>query len=64
MDFRQLDLPDQSFSLVVFDPPHSTRAGQSGWIAFKYGSLDKNTWREDLRKGFSECLRVLKKTEF
>ncbi len=61
MDFRQLDLPDRSFSLVVFDPPHSTRAGKTGWLATKYGALNKTTWRDDLRKGFSECFRVLKK---
>ena len=26
----------------------------------KYGKLDKNTWRNELSKGFSECMRVLK----
>lgn len=26
----------------------------------KYGVLDKETWREDLTKGFAECFRVLK----
>lgn len=26
----------------------------------KYGELDKDTWREDLRAGFAECFRVLK----
>lgn len=60
MDFRQLELDDATFSLVVFDPPHLRMNGESGWMAKKYGRLDKNTWRDDLRAGFSECFRVLK----
>ena len=27
---------------------------------FSYGSLDRDTWREDTAKGFAECFRVLK----
>lgn len=62
MDFRKLDLPDNTFSLVIFDPPHiKKRGGKNSWMADKYGELDKKTWPEDLRKGFSECFRVLKK---
>lgn len=60
MDFRQLDLPDESFSLVVFDPPHFVRAGERSYMAQKYGKLDPQNWRDDLRKGFAECFRVLK----
>jgi len=29
-------------------------------LGFSYGSLDKETWKDDLRKGFAECFRVLK----
>ena len=28
------------------------------WLAAKYGKLSNN-WRDDLRKGFAECWRVL-----
>jgi len=59
-DFRALDFPDASFSLVIFDPPHSTRAGHTGWLATKYGTLTGTDWRADLRAGFAECFRVLK----
>lgn len=59
MDFRCLDLPDESFRLVVFDPPHLF-VGENSFMAASYGALDKQTWREDLRKGFAECFRVLK----
>lgn len=62
MDFRRLDLPDASFSLVVFDPPHILkRGGKRSYMKEKYGELDKKTWREDLRLGFAECFRVMKK---
>ena len=61
MDFRKLDLPDESFSLVVFDPPHFTSLGENSYTAQTYGRLDKKTWRDDLRAGFAECFRVLKK---
>ncbi|QAV29757.1 class I SAM-dependent methyltransferase [Micrococcus luteus] len=58
-DFRALPFEDGTFSVVIFDPPHLVRAG-NGWQALKYGRLDRNTWRQDLAAGFSECFRVLK----
>jgi SAM-dependent methyltransferase len=60
MDFRNLDLPSNSFSLVVFDPPQVLRAGKTSFLAKKYGYLNKNAWQNDLRRGFAECFRVLK----
>lgn len=59
-DFRKLGYRDQSFDMVVFDPPHLVRAGEKSWMAKKYGVLNKTTWYEDLRKGFSEAFRVLR----
>lgn len=58
LDFRSLPYPDGCFKLVSFDPPHLLRAGPNSWLAAKYGKLGSN-WREDLRLGFAECLRVL-----
>ena len=59
MDFRDMPFPDDSFYAVVFDPPHLIRAGKKSWLALKYGKLNQD-WREDIRKGFAECFRVLK----
>lgn len=59
-DFRNLPFPDESFYLVVFDPPHLSRVGHNSWLAKKYGFLSKDKWKEDLAKGFNECMRVLK----
>lgn len=58
LDFRALPFADRSFKLVAFDPPHLVQAGPRSWLAAKYGKLSDN-WRDDLRKGFSECFRVL-----
>lgn len=58
-DFRDMPYPDNYFKLVVFDPPHFTSLGEKSYMAIKYGKLNKNTWKEDIRKGFSECFRVL-----
>lgn len=58
-DFRNMPFPDNSFKLVVFDPPHLTSGSEKGVINIKYGLLDKKTWKEDIVKGFNECWRVL-----
>ena len=60
MDFRKLDLPDNHFSLVVFDPPHLVKVGDNSFTAKTYGKLDQDNWQDDIKKGFSECFRVLK----
>lgn len=59
-DFRDLPHPDNRFNLIVFDPPHLKHAGESSWIAKKYGRLDRDAWRADLSAGFNECWRVLR----
>jgi len=59
LDFRSLPYPDETFYLVAFDPPHLVRAGPNSWLAAKYGKLGPD-WREDIRMGFQECMRVLK----
>ena len=59
-DFRSLPFEDGKFKLVVFDPPHLNKLGDSSWMAKKYGVLSLD-WRTDIRQGFSECFRVLEK---
>ena len=59
-DFRNLPFKDETFYHVVFDPPHLLHAGESSWLAKKYGRLNKETWPQDLKQGFGECMRVLK----
>lgn len=59
-DFKNLPFNDESFYLVIFDPPHLIDKNESAWMVKKYGTLPKD-WRTELSKGFSECMRVLKK---
>ena len=58
-DFRDMQFPDVHFNVVLFDPPHLRKAGESSWLANKYGVLGHD-WKNDLRRGFAECFRVLK----
>ena len=56
--FEKLPFKSESFSLVVFDPPHGF-FGESGYMAKYYGRLG-SSWRTILKNGFAECFRVLK----
>jgi SAM-dependent methyltransferase len=59
-DFTNLPFPDDTFALVVMDPPHIV--GKEWWkgrACKRYGVLEGD-WREMLRKGFAECFRVLR----
>lgn len=60
VDFTALPFEDETFYQVCFDPPHLIKVGHRSWLAKKYGQLNKTTWQDDLKKGFSECFRVLK----
>ena len=57
-DFAALPFDDCSYKLVVFDPPHLTQAGETSWLALKYGRLTGD-WKEMIKRGFAECFRVL-----
>ncbi len=58
-DFRNIPFENNSFYLVVFDPPHLLKAGENSWLAKKYGKLGQD-WKGDISRGFEECMRVLK----
>ncbi len=66
-DFTNMPYEDETFSMVVFDPPHLKYTGSkkelNGYQMIKYGSLHKD-WRDMLSKGFKECFRVLKSGGF
>ncbi len=58
MDFTDMPFPNHSFKLVVFDPPHLRKLGESSWMAKKYGILPLD-WETIIKRGFDECMRVL-----
>lgn len=59
-DFTNLPFEDNTFYHVVFDPPHLIQGGDNAWMVKKYGKLNKDTWKQVLHDGFTECMRVLK----
>lgn len=58
-DFTNLPFEDESYYMVVFDPPHMLKGGKNSWLAKKYGKLPPD-WKPLIKKGFDECMRVLK----
>lgn len=54
--------PDNTFNLIVFDPPHTIRNGISDPKSIfqrNFGWLEPETWQYELKEGLSECYRVL-----
>jgi len=58
-DFTYMPFADESFYLIVFDPPHIQKIGDTSWMRKKYGKLPKE-WQPLIRDGFNECMRCLK----
>lgn len=58
-DCRDTPFPDNTFNLIVFDPPHRDDLGDNSWMAHKYGKLPED-WRLFLKESMNELMRVLK----
>lgn len=59
-DFTKLPFPNDSFYLVVMDPPHLIGKDNS-WIKKEYGYFDtKSQMLSTICAGIRECMRVLK----
>lgn len=58
-DFKNMPFENNTFSMVVFDPPHLIKVGDNSWLAKKYGKLPDD-WKGTIKSGFNECWRVLK----
>lgn len=59
-DFRSIPFDYETFHLVIFDPPHLLKVGDTSFLKLKYGRLD-TSWKEDIKQGLAECWRVLKR---
>lgn len=59
-DFTKMDWGDESFKIIVLDPPHLHDCGPNGWQALKYGRLPRD-WHDYIKAMFSECFRVLER---
>ena len=56
-DFKNLPFPDNTFYLVVFDPPHLVDKKDSAWMVKKYGTLPKDLLYEVAKQS---CIYVSK----
>ena len=60
-DFTNLPFEDNSFSLVVFDPPHVLKLSDKSWLKNLYGTYNSEEEMMGIvADGFRECIRVLK----
>ena len=60
-DFTNLDFADNSFDMVLFDPPHIiAKKETNARVVNRYGILYKDSWKQTLQKGIIELFRVLK----
>jgi len=57
-DYESMPFESNTFSLVVFDPPHLKNAGPKSWLFQKYGKLSDG-WKDEIKAGMNECMRVL-----
>ena len=58
-DFTNMPFDDESFHLIVFDPPHIKGLGDNSNMCKRFGKLDEG-WQDLILGGFNECWRVLK----
>lgn len=52
-DFKSMPFDDETFYLVIFDPPHLKNAGDTSYLKAKYGTLGSN-WKDDIQQGLAE----------
>lgn len=55
MDVTDLPFSDETFSLVIYDPPHLVNLGQTSYMAQAYGVLPKDDPLGLVKAGFDEC---------
>lgn len=61
-DFRDTPFEDNTFDLIVFDPPHIVRDNnrKPSIMEKKYGYLPTGEYKQILKAGFQELFRILK----
>lgn len=58
-DCTNLPFEDETFNMVVFDPPHLLKVGPNSWLCKKYGKLPEN-WQAFINDSIHDGMRVLK----
>ena len=57
---KKLPFNDNTFDMVLFDPPHYVRSKPMGKCFAYYGYLPSDDWKQILSIGINELFRVLK----
>jgi hypothetical protein len=57
-DFRALPYADDSYDVVVFDPPHNADCGAASVMGLRYGSYSQAELEQVIRQGVAEAWRV------
>jgi len=57
-DFRALPYDNESFDVVLFDPPHLADAGEQSLMRERFGTYDQDELTLAMRKGAVEAWRV------
>lgn len=58
-DFTNLPFENNTFHLIVFDPPHLIKVNDDAYMKIKFERLTEE-WPKVIHDGFQECMRVLK----
>ena len=61
-DFKNIPFDNETFYLVIFDPPHLLHAGDTSYLKAKYGTLGLHG-KMILNRGSQSVGECLKKTE-
>lgn len=63
-EWKDMPFADNTFDMVVFDPPHIIQNSDNGNMVQEYGRLSPATWSSVLQNGIEQCFRVLKQDGF
>lgn len=58
LDFTSTGLPDESFDLVVYDPPHLADLGEKAFMRRRYGTVKNDDFRATIEDGAREAWRI------
>ena len=58
--YEALPFQNNTFTHIVWDPPHLKSLGETSIFRRKYGVLQADNWRHSIRTAFKELWRVLK----
>lgn len=58
-EWKDAPFEDESFDMIVFDPPHIIQNVSSN-MTVDYGCLNPKSWRNELQEGFEKLFRLLK----